>query len=239
MKNYSNLDKDVLQVLKPPFWDPYFYLNITLRKAYEKEFEKQFNDNKYDKLLDYGCGAKPYEIILQKYFNQQTGVDIGDNPKADVLIQPGHKLQFEDSHFDAVLSSQVLEHVEDVPQYLSECNRLLKKDGFLFLSTHGTWQFHTQIDVQRWTSYGLKKLIESFNFKIVDFVPILGQLALTSQLRLTYYNSVAEYIGLIGKIILFPISIIYQIKMRIEDWFTPQRVKNRDSAIYIVVAKKI
>ncbi len=239
MPNYRNLDKDVLQVLKPPFWDPYYYLNITLRKAYEIVFKKQFTGKKFDKLLDYGCGAKPYNIILKKYFIEQTGVDIGDNQKADILIQPGEKLPLPDNYFDAVLSSQVLEHVEEVDQYLNECNRVLKKNGLLFLSTHGTWQFHTQIDVQRWTSYGLKKLIESFSFNIIDFAPILGQLALTSQLRLTYYNSVAQYIGFAGKIILFPISILYQIKMRFEDFITPQRVKKRDSAIYIVVAKKI
>lgn len=238
MSKYRNLDKDVLQVLKPSFWDPYFYLNITLRKAYEEVFEKQLKDRKFDKLLDYGCGAKPYETILKKYFNEQIGVDIGNNPKANYLIQPGERLPLQDDNFDAVLSSQVLEHVEEVDQYLGECNRILKKNGILFLSTHGTWQFHTQIDVQRWTSYGLKRLIKSFGFEIIDFVPILGQLALTSQLRLTYYNSVAEYIGFIGKLFLYPISTIYQLKMKLEDWITPQRVKDRDSAIYIVVAKK-
>ena len=238
MTYYRNLDKDVLQVLKPPFWDPYHYLNVTLRKAYEGLFEKELNGKKYDKLLDYGCGAKPYETILNNYFNEQIGVDIGNNIKADFLIQPGEKLSFADNYFDVVLSSQVLEHVEEVNQYLSECNRVLKQNGLLFLSTHGTWQYHTQIDVQRWTSYGLKKLIESFGFEIIDFIPILGQFALTSQLRLTFYNSTAEYVGILGKIILFPISIIYQLKMRFEDFITPKRVKQRDSAIYIVAAKK-
>jgi len=239
MTNYKNLDKEVLQVLKPPFWDPYHYLNVTLRNAYEVLFEKVLKEKKYDKLLDYGCGAKPYETILNNYIKEQVGVDIGINNKADFLIQPGEKLPFSNNYFDVVLSSQVLEHVEEVNQYLSECNRVLKKNGLLFLSTHGTWQYHTQIDVQRWTSYGLKRLIESFGFEINDFVPILGQFALTSQLRLTFYNSVAQYFGAIGKVILLPVSIIYQLKMRIEDLITPRRVKQRDSAIYIVVAKKI
>jgi hypothetical protein len=46
-------------------------------------------------------------------------------------------------------------------------------------------------------------------------------------------------IGLLGKIVLFPISIIYQVKMMIEDLITPKRVKERDSAIYLIVGKKI
>jgi hypothetical protein len=82
-------------------------------------------------------------------------------------------------------------------------------------------------------------MIESFSFRILDFKPILGQLALTSQLRLSYYNSAANYFGIAGKILLIPVSTVYQIKMRFEDFVTPKRVKERDSAIYIVVAQKI
>lgn len=236
---FKNLDRDVLQVINPPFWDSCHYLNNKLRKGYEYIFEKYLNGKNYDKLLDYGCGAKPYEVIIKKYIKNYIGVDISNNQKADYLIEPGQKLPFADKYFDVILSSQVLEHVEESNQYLNECNRLLKNNGLLFLSTHGTWQFHTTIDVQRWTSYGLKKLISSYNFEIIDFVPILGQLALTSQLRLTYYNSVANYIGMIGRFIVTPISIIYQYKMKFEDLLTPRRVKERDSAIYIVAAKKI
>ena len=236
---YKNLDNDVLQVLNPPFWDSCHYLNNKLRKEYELIFDKYLNDKNYDKLLDYGCGAKPYEIIITTYIKNYIGVDIGNNPKADYLIEPGQKLPFNDKYFDIVLSSQVLEHVEESNQYLNECNRVLKNNGLLFLSTHGTWQYHTTIDVQRWTSYGLRKLIGSYNFEIIDFVPILGQLALTSQLRLTYYNSVANYFGAIGRCIVLPISIIYQYKMRFEDLLTPKRVKQRDSAIYLIAAKKI
>lgn len=138
-----------------------------------------------------------------------------------------------------MLSSQVLEHVENVDLYLGECNRVLKKCGYLFLSTHGTWQFHSApVDVQRWTSYGLKKLIQKYGFEIVDFVPALGQLALTSQLRLTFYHSFVKEVFKPLKIIYYPLSLLYQIKMKIEDAITPQRVKDRDSAYYLVIAKK-
>ena len=58
--NYKNLDKDILQVVKPSFWVTYSYVNITLRKAYEHAFLKFLKKNESYKLLDYGCGVKPY-----------------------------------------------------------------------------------------------------------------------------------------------------------------------------------
>lgn len=237
--NYKNLDKEILKIVKPPFWYPWYYICILLRKAYVKAFEKNLTKGQGYKLLDYGCGVKPYEYILKDYCSVYTGADIGYNPKAEISIEPGQNLPVNDNSYDILLSSQVLEHVEDVPHYLSESNRVLKVGNLMFLSTHGTWQLHSSpIDIQRWTSYGLKKLIESYNFEIIDFLPVLGQLALTSQLRLTFYDSFANVVGVIGKIILFPVSVVYQIKMMLEDFVTPQRVKDRDSAIFLVVARK-
>jgi hypothetical protein len=45
--------------------------------------------------------------------------------------------------------------------------------------------------------------------------------------------------GLLGKVILAPVSLIFQIKMWFEDKITPDRVKQRDSAYYVVAARNI
>jgi len=235
----EQLKKQSDDFINLPFWDPGFYTLTLLRKKLEKNIYKQLDSGKKYKILDYGCGVKPYKYIFSRYEHEYIGIDVDNNPHADYKIEPDKKLPFNDEEFDIILSSQVLEHVEDVDLYLSECKRLLRTGGILILSTHGTWQFHSApIDVQRWTSYGLKKLIEKYDFKIVNFIPALGQLALTSQLRLTFYHSFVKEIFKPMLILFYPLSILYQIKMRIEDALTPQRVKERDSAIYIVFAKK-
>lgn len=235
----DNLTKETLQIIHPPVWDSYRYISVLLRKAFERTIPKYINDNIKYTILDYGCGSRPYEYIFKSRIEKYTGIDVGDNPFADYKIQPGEKLSFRDNYFDIIMSSQVLEHVQDVDGYLNECFRVLKPGGILFLSTHGTWQYHAApYDFYRWTSVGIKHLLRKFNFEILEFIPILGQLALTSQLRLSFFNSFAEMIGVIGKILLAPISILYQIKMKLEDLVTPRRVKERDSAIYLIVALK-
>lgn len=236
---YKNLPKDVLAVIKPPIWSSYYYITSLLRKAYEKSIPQILKENTKYNVLDYGCGARPYEYLFEGHTMKYVGVDIGDNPKADIIINPGDKLQVDDNEFDIVLSSQVLEHVEDVDQYMNECNRILKKGGYLLLSTHGTWQYHAApYDYNRWTCIGLKYLLDKHGFDIEKSIPVLGQLAVTSQLRLSFFDSLANMIGILGKIVLIPISLFSQLKMMVEDVLTPQRVKDRDSAIFLMIAKK-
>lgn len=235
----EDLKRESEEFTNLPVWDTYYYSSSLLKKKIEDAVPKILDRNRKYKILDYGCGVKPYEYIFENYSEKYTGVDVGENPHADRRIEPGEKLPFENEEFDVVLSSQVLEHVENTELYLSECRRVLKHEGILILSTHGTWQFHSApVDVQRWTSYGLKKLIEKFGFDIVNFIPVLGQLALTSQLRLTFYHSFVKEVFKPLKLIYYPLSLLYQLKMKIEDAITPQRVKDRDSAYYIVVANK-
>lgn len=238
--NYNKLSKDVLQVIKPPIWDAYYYVSTLTRKAYEKTIPELLKRKTKYNILDYGCGTKPYEYLFEGYLNKYIGADVGDNPKADVKIELGEKLPLNDMEFDIVLSSQVLEHVQDVDQYMRECNRILKENGYLLLSTHGTWQYHASPhDYYRWTHIGLKHLLESYGFTVEKNIPILGQLAVTSQLRLSFYNSFANMLGITGKILLTPISLFYQFKMMLEDMITPRRVKERDSAIFLMIAKKM
>ena len=235
----DKLSKDVLAVINPPIWNSYHYVSTLTRKAYEAVIPSLLEPGKRYNILDYGCGARPYEHLFEGFVDKYTGVDVGDNPHADLKIQPGERLNFEDNTFDFVLSSQVLEHVKDVDQYMEECRRLLKPGGVLLLSTHGTWQFHASpYDYNRWTCMGLQYLIERSGFEVIDYKPILGQLAVTSQLRLSFFDSFANMIGTAGRILLAPVAILYQFKMMIEDAITPARVKKRDSAIFLFIAKK-
>jgi len=233
---------EFLESPRPPIWSPYYYVNNLVRKAYESTIQRwvDLEANKRYRVLDFGCGEKPYKYILDNHIEEYVGVDVKETGSTDVVIEYDSSLPFPDGDFDIVISSQVLEHVEDVDLYLQECYRVLRQNGIFFLSTHGTWQYHSSpVDVQRWTSYGLRRLLQKHRFRIVDFVPILGQLALTSQLRLSFINSFSKLLGLSGRVLLIPISILYQLKIMVEDYLTPKRVKERDSAIYLVVSKKL
>lgn len=107
------------------------------------------------RVLDLGCGTRPYECLLRKRFGEYVGADLLGNTHADVVIGPG-PLPFRSASFDCVFSTQVLEHVRDPHFYLQEANRVLKVGGTLLLSTHGIWWYHPHPgDYWRWTADGL------------------------------------------------------------------------------------
>jgi SAM-dependent methyltransferase len=74
-----------------------------------------------------------------------------------------------------VLSTQVLEHVQDPDVYLAECARLLRPGGSLVLSTHGSMYYHADPDdYWRWTMAGLALLVERHGLVVEQRVGVLG-----------------------------------------------------------------
>jgi SAM-dependent methyltransferase len=90
---------------------------------------------------------------------EYVGLDLEPGPQVDVVSQ-AERLPFEDARFDAVLSTQTLEHVADPPRVVQEIDRVLKPGGVLILTTHGTAVYHPcPTDLWRWTQEGLTKLL--------------------------------------------------------------------------------
>jgi SAM-dependent methyltransferase len=126
------------------------------------------------RVLDYGCADVPYRRFFRADA-EYVAADLPGNPLAAVEINPDGSVPFEDASFDAVLSTQVLEHVSDPGLYLSECRRVLRPGGRLLLSTHGMMVYHPDpVDYWRWTCAGLRRIVEDAGLEIVRFEGIMG-----------------------------------------------------------------
>jgi SAM-dependent methyltransferase len=116
-------------------------------------------------VLDYGCGGSPYRPLFGNCTYHRADLSGGSN--LDFEYRPDAKLPSEIPRYDCVLSTQVLEHVEDPETYLGECYRVLRPGGVLILTTHGLYEDHAcPYDYWRWTVYGLKRLVENSGLKI-------------------------------------------------------------------------
>lgn len=117
------------------------------------------------RLLDFGCGGSPYRKLFPNADYKRA--DLAGMSEVDFIIEPGKPLNAPDASFDLVLSTQVFEHVEDPAMYLRECQRLLKPEGKLILTTHGTFPDHgAPWDFQRWTPHGLARDVKTAGFEI-------------------------------------------------------------------------
>lgn len=75
----------------------------------------------------FGIDVSPLYIRAAKRFASIKGIE------SDFKPGMGEKLPFEDNTMDAILSFDVLEHVQDLQQTLDECFRVLKPSGKMIL----------------------------------------------------------------------------------------------------------
>src|SRR3990167_1252571 len=97
------------------------------------------------KLLDIGCGVSPLCLeALNKDDAEVYGIDFADElieklkekyPRVHYSTGDFYYLSFEDNFFDAVILGEVIEHAEEPKKVIDEAFRVLKKGGFLALST--------------------------------------------------------------------------------------------------------
>ncbi|QUS59317.1 class I SAM-dependent methyltransferase [Synechocystis sp. PCC 7338] len=161
------------------------------------------------KILDVGCGSKPY----QKLFNvsEYIGLEIDSednrkNKKADYFYQ-GDNFPFIDEEFDSVISNEVLEHIFNPDIFLSEVNRVLKPQGILLITVPFVWDEHEQpYDYARYSSFGLKHLLKKHGFKILEYRKSMNDIRIIFQLINAYlYKKTVtsnQYVNLITTISL-------------------------------------
>jgi SAM-dependent methyltransferase len=97
-------------------------------------------------ILDFGAGEGQQAQALQSLGFEVHAIDVAASPHLvrrvfDVAIYDGRNLPFPDASFDVVMSSNVLEHLVDLPHALRELTRVLKPGGkMLHVLPSSTWR---------------------------------------------------------------------------------------------------
>lgn len=186
--------------------------------------------------IDFGCGDQPYRKIVEDCGALYRGADLGG--AAEISIEPNGHVDAPDGCADVVLSFQVLEHVRDLDSYLAEAKRLLRPDGELLLSTHGTWLYHPHPeDHRRWTRTGLVHELESRGFTVHYCTAIVGPLAWTTLIRLTGYCFAIRKLPILGTAIASALSIMMNLRAAAEDALTPLSIRHDNACVYFLRAK--
>jgi SAM-dependent methyltransferase len=142
------------------------------------------------KLLDIGCGDKPYKDLCSPYVAEHIGVDhkgtLHDKSEID-LFGTAYNIPVDDGFFDTALCTAVLEHLEEPSIAIKETHRVLKPGGYAIYTVPLFWHLHEEPrDFYRYTKYGLKYLFEKNGFEIVELNPMSGFWVTFGQ-ELVYY----------------------------------------------------
>ena len=144
------------------------------------------------RVLDVGCGVKPYERLFSS--KEYVGLEIESTDKIDSkadFVYDGKTFPFKNASFDSVITNQVLEHVFHPEEFLSEIHRVLKKGGKLLLTVPFVWDEHEQpYDFARYSSFGLTSLLKRNGFEVIILKKSVNDIRFFTQLAAAYIYKV-------------------------------------------------
>jgi 2-polyprenyl-3-methyl-5-hydroxy-6-metoxy-1,4-benzoquinol methylase len=140
--------------------------------------------NEKPSVLDIGCATGSLLALLRDRGWCATGVEISpcaeyarNEKKLDVRSIPLEENNFKQSSFDIILASHLIEHLNDPRLFLKETHRVLKSNGYIFITTPNISGLQAHLYGGRWRSAifdhlylfsvrTLKKMLQSANFSV-------------------------------------------------------------------------
>jgi len=217
--------------------NPYFIHKKKLRDALSKAVRNQTGEL----ILDVGCGLQPYRGLFSGY-RRYVGIDSEISRKPDICAS-AESIPFETATVDAVLCTELLEHLCEPKTVLQEIARVLKPGGLLFLTAPMSWNLHYEPhDYYRYTKYGLAYLADQAGF-IVESTTRVGGLfsfigsrlidALHSKLRRLPLVNRLRFCGFIASIFLLPLTLFFYILA-----WPLDKIDDTDAIGWLIVARR-
>lgn len=138
------------------------------------------------KVLDVGCGTKPYESLFRT--KDFVGIDVeggglDDKKKSVDTYFDGEHIPFPDNEFDVAIATEVFEHVNNLDLLTQEIHRVLKKNGQVLITMPFVWSEHSvPYDFRRFTSFGHKKNLIEHHFHSIETHPTTGVFGTSGQI---------------------------------------------------------
>lgn len=223
---------------RPHFFHRDYWVLRHIRAGLLQFLERYGNELTGKRCLDYGAGDSPYAPHFAQRNIEFLRADISPTSPDVIAIGADGSLDLPDASVDAVVSTQVLEHVGDVSRYLAEGLRVLRPGGLFYASTHGTFILHrVPTDYHRWTTDGLKLEVQRAGFVVEYVEPRISLLATTTHMRSIAIGGITRRVPLTGW--LRPIIYaLFNTKMAIEEAITPRSIAEALPTLVLITARK-
>jgi SAM-dependent methyltransferase len=129
-------------------------------------------------ILDAGAGECAYKRYFSHCKYKAIDLAVGESgwnyAKLD-YVGPLHEMPIKDDSFDAVLCTQVFEHLEWPRESAKEIYRVIKPGGKLYLTAPMAHDEHqVPFDYFRYTSFGLQSICKHAGFREIKITPFGG-----------------------------------------------------------------
>lgn len=161
-------------------------------------FDKQFGEKEVDKLnvmrqekyleiigdcpffdvVELGCGMSYFPQMAAERYNHAYGLDFAPNtierlqkefPKVNYVVGDALHTPFPDGKFNAVVAGEILEHIENPIDLVTEMARICTEGGLIILST-GIIEFNDPEHLWEFDPDEVSMLMESFGETKVEVI---------------------------------------------------------------------
>lgn len=175
------------------------------------------------RMVDIGSGhSRGYEDLFKAHVDEYLCVDRQYAENVDICADC-YNVPLPDESVDAILSTQVLEHLDTPDRMLKETYRLLKPNGNLILTAPMVWGLHEEpVDFYRYTEYGLRYLLEQAGYINVEVQPLEGLFAVLTQMLIDEYH--AGWLAKHQNLASFSIGALNRVALWLDQVFPTRRL---------------
>jgi SAM-dependent methyltransferase len=144
------------------------------------------------RLLDFGCGSKPYQSLFE--VDEYVGLDYAgpghshDNETIDVYYD-GRIIPLEAATFDCIFSSEVFEHIFNLPEILPELYRVMKPGAIILVTCpFAIGEHEIPNDFARYSSFALREMMTKNGFEVVAQEKLGNSIEVVFQLAILYIH---------------------------------------------------
>lgn len=145
------------------------------------------------RVVDVGCGASPYrDLIVAEHY---VGIDHEPMPQVGTTRLAGDatELPMRSSACDAVICTEVIEHVVDEHRLAAELARIAGPGALLILSAPFVHGLHeAPRDFRRLTSIGLTSVLEGAGWEVDRVISVGGPMVVTVDSALRWLDRMAR-----------------------------------------------
>jgi len=125
-------------------------------------------------VVDVGAGDAPYRELFAhcEYRTSDWEASVHEGAREADYVAPADSLPLEDGTVDAVLLTQVLEHVPVPAAVIQEAARVIRPGGGIFVTVPFVWELHElPHDYWRFTPASIERLLDAAGFVEIEVEP--------------------------------------------------------------------
>jgi len=200
-----------------------------------------FFDSKY-KILDIGCGKKPYKKLLKK--SDYVGLDVCECEYANPdIIGSSENIPCKNDNFDAIMTVFVLDDSFYIKKTFCEISRVLKDGGYYFALEAQNASIHNPpFDFFRFAPNAMIKLAKEVNLELIRHDTYGGDFANVGFCFISIIRNTLSSLKLepfLGPIFYLPINVIFRLLDLIGRLKVFRNKYKNNSLGYFYVFKKV